>query len=122
MRTSTERIMAVDFAMPPRAHFIEVPGLRGLRLARIGQAEGKTLEVVEAVKGVIIPAMTHPSKERGRVLSGSLRFMRDGQIQELHAGDEWEVPAGAHQGPHVVLDNDTRVVILRDGKSAFDVQ
>ena len=114
--------MAVDFVAPKYAQLTDVPGMRGLRIARIGQADGRTLEVVEAVKGVIIPAMQHPSSERGRVLAGAIRFMRDGVVVELRTGDTWEVPAGAHQGPHVVLDDDTRVAILRDGKSSLDVQ
>lgn len=101
--------------------FVEIPGLRGLRLARLGQRDGKSLEVVEGAEGVIIPAMTHPSAEHGRVLSGALRFMREGVVRTLHAGDTWEVPADGHQGPHVILENGTRVAVLRDGRSAFDV-
>jgi quercetin dioxygenase-like cupin family protein len=100
--------------------FSEIPGLRGLKVARLGQRDGKTLEVIEAAKGVIIPAMTHPSGESGRVIKGSLRFMRAGILQELHVGGTWRVEANQTQGPHVSLEDGTRVVILRDGRSAFD--
>jgi len=110
----------MNVVTPPPEAFHEVPGLRGLRIARIGQADGKTLEVVEAVEGVVIPAMKHPSAERGRVLSGRIRFAQDGELRELTEGDTWELAPGESQGPHVVLENDTRVVILRDGKSALD--
>jgi quercetin dioxygenase-like cupin family protein len=101
--------------------FSEIPGMRGLRVARIAHHHGATIEIVEAQKGVLIPAVTHPSKETGRVLKGKLRFMQEGVVKELHEGDSWVVEAGAHQGPHVILEDDTRVALLREGKSAFDV-
>jgi quercetin dioxygenase-like cupin family protein len=103
------------------AAFVEIPGLRGLRVARLGQRAGKSLEMIDASKGVIIPALTHPSAEVGRVLSGSLKFMQDGVVKILKAGDTWKVDANHAQGPHVVLEDGTRVAILRDGKSALDV-
>ncbi|MBI1945420.1 MAG: cupin domain-containing protein [Deltaproteobacteria bacterium] len=110
----------VDLDLHP-GRFTELPGLRGLRLARLGQYAGKTLEVLEAAKGVVVPALAHPSTETGRVLSGSLRFMQDGVVRDLKAGDTWRVEAGRSQGPHVVLEDGTRVAVLRDGKSALDV-
>ncbi len=106
----------------PSSSFVELPGLRGLRIARLGrQEDGRTLEVVEAVRGVVIPALTHPSSEQGRVLSGRIRFMQAGNVVDLGPGDRWEVKANIAQGPHLVLENDTRVAILRDGRSALDV-
>lgn len=110
----------VDLDLHPD-RFAEIPGLRGLRIARLGQYAGKTLEVLEAAKGVVVPALTHPSAERGRVLSGCLRFMQDGVVRDLKAGDSWSVEAGRMQGPHLVLEDGTRVAILRDGRSALDV-
>lgn len=100
--------------------FAEIPGLRGLRLARLGQKNGQTLDVIEGAEHVVIPAMTHPSAESGRVLQGALRFMREGVVRVMHAGDSWRVEAGEHQGPHIVLENGTRIALLRDGRSAFD--
>lgn len=100
--------------------FSEIPGLRGLKIARVGQRDGKSLEIIEAARGVVIPAMTHPSGESGRVLQGSLRFMRNGDTKVMRAGDTWRVEANQAQGPHVSLEDGTRVVILRDGRSAFD--
>lgn len=105
--------------LPPPEAFVEIPGMRGLRFARIGQGDGKSLEVIEAVKGVVIPRMTHPGKEKGRVLEGALRFFQEGEAKVLKKGDTWEVGAGQPQGPHVFLE-DSRVLILREGKSAFD--
>ena len=64
--------------------------------------------------------MTHPSGESGRVLKGSLRFMRAGIMEVLHEGATWRVEANQTQGPHVSLEDGTRVAILRDGRSAFD--
>jgi Cupin domain len=110
----------VDLDLHP-GRFVELPGLRGLRLARLGQYAGKTLEVLEAAKGVVVPALMHPSTEHGRVLSGSLRFMQDGVVRDLKAGDTWVIEGGRAQGPHLVLEDGTRVAILRDGKSALDV-
>lgn len=107
--------------MPSPESFVEVPGMRGLRIARVGQADGNTLEIVDAVKGVVIPAMTHPSSEKGRVLSGSLRFFQGEDTRVLKEGDTWEVAANTGQGPHVVLEDNTRVAILRNGKSALDL-
>lgn len=106
----------------PPSSFVELPGLRGLRIARLGQQDdGRTLEVVEGVRGVVIPLLTHPSTEHGRVLAGRIRFMQDGQVTDLGPGDGWEVKANKQQGPHLILENNTQVAILRDGKSALDV-
>lgn len=110
----------VDLDLHP-GRFAEIPGLRGLRIARLGQYAGKTLEVLEAAKGVVVPALKHPSGETGHVLSGGLRFMQDGVVRDMKAGDSWRIEAGFAQGPHVVLEDGTRVAILRDGKSALDV-
>ena len=112
--------MRQTFELPPPSAFGELPGMRGLRLARVGQADGTTLEVVEASRGVVIPAMRHPGKERARLLSGALRFMQGGKMRDLKAGDEWEVEGGESQGPHIVLEDGTKVVVLREGRSAFD--
>jgi len=101
--------------------FVEIPGMRGLRVARIGQVNGRTLEVIEAAHGVIIPALTHPSGESGKVLAGSLRFMQDGVVRILKTGDTWRVEANKSQGPHVVVEDGTRVAVLRDGRSALDI-
>lgn len=106
----------------PASSFVELSGMRGLRIARLGrQEDGRTLEVVEGVRGVVIPLLTHPSAEHGRVLSGRIRFMQDGVVTDLGPGDRWEVKANKSQGPHLVLENDTRVAILRDGSSALDI-
>ena len=109
-----------ELTLPPDEAFQEFPGMRGLRYARVGQADGRVLEVIEAVKGVVIPALTHPSREQGRVLEGEIRFMKDGTATTYKKGDTWEVPAGEAQGPHVVLSDFCRVLLLRDGKSALD--
>jgi mannose-6-phosphate isomerase-like protein (cupin superfamily) len=109
-----------DLVLHPE-RFAEVPGLRGLRIARMASAQGRTLEILEAQGGVVIPALTHPSAESGRVLSGRVRFMQDGAVRELCAGDTWRVEAGVSQGPHVVLEDGTRIALLREGRSAFDV-
>lgn len=106
----------------PSSSFVELPNMRGLRIARLGcQQDGRTLEVIDAVRGVVIPALTHPSAEHGCVLCGRIRFMQDGVVTDLGPGDRWEVKAHQGQGPHLVLENDTRVAILRDGRSALDV-
>jgi quercetin dioxygenase-like cupin family protein len=111
----------VDELMLHPERFVEIPGMRGLRIARLGQVGNRTLEVIEASHDVVFPAMTHPSGESGKVISGVLRFMKDGEVRTLLAGDTWRVEAGQTQGPHVALADGTRVAILRDGKSAFDV-
>lgn len=111
--------MTDAFSLPPEHAFVELPGMRGLRIARIGQADGKTLEVIEGVKGVVIPILHHPGAERGRVLVGKVRLLVQGAARDLGPGDTWEVPAGVTQGPHVFLE-DSRVMVLREGKSAYD--
>jgi quercetin dioxygenase-like cupin family protein len=102
--------------------FVEIPGLRGVRIARVGQqADGRTLEIVEGSAGVVIPMLHHPSAEHGRVLRGRLRFMKDGVVREYGPGDTWDVAANEAQGPHVIVDDNTRIALLRDGRSAFDL-
>jgi hypothetical protein len=111
--------MTVLTELPPANAFTEVPGMRGLRIARVGQADGKTLEVIEAVKGVVIPVVKNPGAERGRLLDGKLQLTLGGRTEILEAGATWEVGALQEQGPHVFLEP-SRVVILRSGKSAYD--
>ncbi len=94
--------------------FVEVAGLPGLRIARLGEQDGRTLDVVEAPRGAVIPASVQPCGERGRVLQGCVRFMRDGVVTDLHRGDTWAVSAHTAHGPHVVLQDNTRMVVLRE--------
>ena len=101
------------------AAFAEIPGLRGIRVAELGAAGGKTLQIIEGVKDAIIPMRTCEGREQGRVLRGGLRFMRDGHVSDLNSGDRWDIPAGATQGPHVVLEAQTRVLVLREGDAAL---
>jgi hypothetical protein len=117
---TTEPELRFELNTPvPDAAFVEVPGLRGIKVARIGSAGDKTLEVIAGVKNAVIPMRTCEGREQGRVLSGSLRFMREGEITELRPGDRWDIPGGEHQGPHVVLEPDTRVLVLREGEAAL---
>jgi quercetin dioxygenase-like cupin family protein len=105
--------------IPNPAAFVEMPGMRGIRVARVASSDGRSLEYIEATKDVVLPAMTHPSKEEGRVLSGKILFMQEGHSRTLSSGDTWTVEAGQHQGPHVVLE-DALVAVFHHGKSAFD--
>jgi quercetin dioxygenase-like cupin family protein len=107
--------------LPPPSAFTDFPGMRGLRIAEVAHADGKSLQIVEAVAGVVIPMATHPSSEKGKVLSGKIRFVIAGEGKVLEPGDVWEVPANTPQGPHTSLEDGTKVAILRDGKSAYDV-
>lgn len=110
--------MIENLAMPPESAFVELPGMRGLRIARVGQADGKTLEIVEAVAGVVIPMQHHDGDERGRVLAGALQFVENGVARKLTAGDSWHVEAGTDQGPHMVLEDGTKVAVLRSASAA----
>jgi quercetin dioxygenase-like cupin family protein len=82
---------------------------------------GKVLETIEAAKGTVMPHVVHPSAEEGRVLRGRIRFMQNGTVRDMVAGDTWTVSANEAQGPHIVLDDGTAVAILRHGSSAFDL-
>ncbi len=118
--TSSEPAMRLELTAPvPDAVFTEVPGLRGIKVARIGASGERVLEVIAGVTDAVIPVRTCSGREQGRVLSGRLRFMREGEITELRPGDRWDIPGGEPQGPHVVLEPDTRVLVLRDGDSAL---
>ena len=108
----------LESAIPEHA-FVEVPGLRGIKIARVGSSANTVLEVIAGVKDAVIPLRTCEGREQGKVLSGGLRFMREGEITELRTGDRWDIPAGEPQGPHVVLDTDTRVLVLREGEAAL---
>jgi mannose-6-phosphate isomerase-like protein (cupin superfamily) len=110
----------MTFETPPASAFVDVPGMPGVRIATVGEGDGSTLEFVQAVKGAVVPAMHQTGKQRLRVLSGALRFMQDGALRELRAGDLVEIDAGESHGPHVVLEDGTRLLLLREGASAFD--
>lgn len=99
--------------------FQEIPHLRGLRVARVSEQDGRTLEVLRAVKGVVIPTLVHPAAEQGKILEGAIRFVQNGESKVLSKGDTWSAEAGESQGPHMVLEHDTCVAILRNGPSAL---
>lgn len=113
--------MSTSIALPPPDAFFEVPGMRGLRVAHLGAADGKTLEIIEAVEGVVIPHMVTRGNERGRVLQGKIRFHQGDSSRVLQDGDTWELGENAPHGPHIFLAA-TRLAILRDGPGAFDPQ
>lgn len=109
--------MTTSATLPPPEAFIEVPGMRGLRIAELGSSEGKSLQVLEAVKGVIIPRMVSESIERVRVLEGRVQFHDGRGACVLGPGDVREVPAGEAHGPHIFLEP-SRLAILRDDAAA----
>lgn len=105
--------------IPRPEAFVEMPGMRGIRVARVAASDGRSLEYIEATKDMVLPAMTHPSREEGRVLSGKILFMQEGHSRMLQTGDTWTVEADQHQGPHVVVE-DALVAVFHHGKSAYD--
>lgn len=113
--------MTTSIALPPPDAFFEVPGMRGLRVAHVGTADGKTLEIIEAVEGVVIPHMVTRGSEKGRVLAGKIRFHQGDASRVLQTGDTWELVENSPHGPHIFLAA-TQLAILREGPGAFDPQ
>lgn len=106
--------MTAPIDSPPPSAYVDVPGMPGVRVATLGK-DGNTLQFVQAVKGAVVPAMHESGKQRLRVMAGALRFMQDGALRDLRAGDQVEIDAGEEHGPHVVLEDGTRLLVLREG-------
>lgn len=110
--------MKMSDNLPPPDAYIEVPGMRGLRIAELGRSGGKSLRVLEAVKGVVIPRMVSEGLERVRVLEGRVQFHDGRGACVLAAGDVREVSAGEAHGPHIFLES-SRLAILREDAPAL---
>jgi unsaturated pyranuronate lyase len=68
-------------------------------LARLVEADGLTLAVVEIPPGQRVPAHQHPNVQLGFVIRGSVTFTIGGETQTLGPGGTWRITSGV---PHHV--------------------
>ncbi len=61
----------------------------------LNSGDRTTLIEVTLAEGAVVPAHTHPQEQSGYVVRGRVRFVIDGEVRELRAGDGYLVPGGA---------------------------
>jgi quercetin dioxygenase-like cupin family protein len=67
-------------------------------LARLIEADGLTLAVVEIPPGQRVPGHQHPNVQLGFVISGSVTFTIGGETRTLGPGGSWRItPDVPHQ-------------------------
>ncbi len=61
----------------------------GIRLTTNAHGEKTLMGQFHLTKGAKIPPHSHPHEQTGIMISGSLRFVVEGEIQDVEAGDSW---------------------------------
>jgi quercetin dioxygenase-like cupin family protein len=92
--------------------------MRFLRTAADTGGELLRIETTNPPTGIPEPAHVHPHQEtRAEVISGTLRFVVDGQERRVGPGDAITIPAGTPH--HFVNDGDTDAVAIQEARPAL---
>ncbi len=67
--------------------------------------ERTMLCAMEVAAGQVVQAHSHPHEQIGYVAKGKLRFIVDGQVANLEAGDAYLIPGGAAHEVHGLEDS-----------------
>ena len=63
--------------------------VEGIRLTTNAHGEKTLMGQFHLTKGAIIPPHSHPHEQTGIMISGKLRFVVEGEITDVEAGDSW---------------------------------
>ena len=61
----------------------------GIRLTTNAHGEKTLMGQFHLTKGATIPPHSHPHEQTGIMISGKLRFVVEGEINDVEAGDSW---------------------------------
>jgi quercetin dioxygenase-like cupin family protein len=79
--------------------------LDGVRLKTLVHGERTMLCEFRFVKGAVVPEHKHPHEQTGCVVSGSLKFVVNGEISIATPGDSWNLPAGIPHGAEALEES-----------------
>jgi quercetin dioxygenase-like cupin family protein len=78
--------------------------LEGVQLKSLVHGERTHLTEVRLAKGAVVPEHQHPQEQTGYLISGSLRFVIDGEESVATPGTSWSLPAGISHGAEALED------------------
>ena len=78
--------------------------LEGVQLKSCVHGERTHLTEVRLAKGAVVPEHQHPQEQTGYLISGSLRFIIDGEATVAKPGTSWSLPAGISHGAEALED------------------
>ena len=78
--------------------------LDGIHLTTLVHGEKTLMGQFKIAKGSVIPTHSHPHEQTGIMISGKLRFIVDGEITDVEAGDSWCLPGGVEHSAEALED------------------
>ena len=78
--------------------------LDGINLTTLVHGEKTLMGQFKLVKGAVIPTHSHPHEQTGIMISGRLRFIVDGEIMDVEAGDSWCLTGGVEHSAEALED------------------
>jgi quercetin dioxygenase-like cupin family protein len=92
--------------------------MRFLRTAADTDGELLQIETINPPTGIAEPMHVHPRQEtRAEIVSGTLRFVVNGEQRRLGPGEAITIPAGAPH--HFVNDGETDAVAIQEARPAL---
>ena len=78
--------------------------LDGINLTTLVHGDKTLMGQFKIAKGSVIPTHSHPHEQTGIMISGKLRFIVDGEIKDVEAGDSWCLPGGVEHSAEALED------------------
>ena len=78
--------------------------LDGINLTTLVHGDKTLMGQFKITKGAAIPTHSHPHEQTGIMISGKLRFIVDGEIKDVEAGDSWCLPGGVEHSAEALED------------------
>ena len=78
--------------------------LDGISLTTLVHGDKTLMGKFKIAKGSAIPTHSHPHEQTGIMISGKLRFIVDGEIKDVEAGDSWCLPGGVEHSAEALDD------------------
>ena len=78
--------------------------LDGVKLTTLVHGDKTLMGHFKIAKGSVIPTHSHPHEQTGMMISGKLRFIVDGEINDVEAGDSWCLPGGVEHSAEALAD------------------
>ena len=76
----------------------------GVELATLVHGAKTLMGQFTLAKGAMVPLHAHPHEQTGIMISGKLKFMVDGEVLEVVAGDSWCLPGGVEHSAEALED------------------
>ena len=79
--------------------------LEGVELTTLVHGEKTLMGKFKIAKGSVIPTHSHPHEQTGFMVSGKMRFIVDGEVKDVEAGDSWCLHANIEHSAEALEDS-----------------